>query len=109
MKNNSLLKKKMYVLLQEVEDARERKNKSKAVAVLIQRDFPKMAEIDRKLLANILERAETYDRYWRQILLDNENLRGKDYKSKKKVVQKKLVELGYSATHYQDKKLLEQL
>lgn len=102
------LKKKVYDIIVKYSEARERRNKSKVVAGLIKKDFP-VLNVDYKLLAEILERAETYDRYWRKILEENENLRGSDYKTKKRVVQRKQIELGYEPNYHKNIQTLKML
>ena len=103
-----LLEKKVYDTLTKLEEARERRNKSKVVAGLLKKDFP-ILKMDYKLLAEILERGQTYDRYWRQLLQHNPNLRGKDYNAKKMLVQQKQVELGYEPINKELEKELDRL
>jgi hypothetical protein len=74
--------------------ARERKNKDKAIAnILIQKH---KLTIDRDLLATVLKEFNSLDREWRQILEKNEDLRGKDYWDKEKLINIKRKGLGYN-------------
>ncbi len=57
-----------------------------------------------RYLLTLLELAEfamaytSYDRAWRKVLEDHEELRGRDYSDKAMLEEKKLIELGYEPT-----------
>lgn len=74
---------------------RERKNKSRCISNIVQRNHPSIKDIPWQVMVEIVDDVVAYERYWRKILLDNPELRGMDYDTKKVVVQKKQIELGY--------------
>jgi len=73
--------------------ARERKNKNRAIANLLIKNYS--LSIDKELLITLVKEANTLDREWRKILEQNVTLRGSDYNEKEKLVDNKLKELGY--------------
>lgn len=89
----------LLTLLQKEPRARERKNKWRAVAKILQEKYPELKEIDTKIdqstLADMLNVASSLDREWRKILQENVHLRGEDYHHKEKLVSAKQKELGY--------------
>lgn len=87
--------------------ARERKNKNKAVAYLIKERYN--LDIRSDLLTEIVSDAQTLDRAWRKITLDNPELRGSDYEEKAALVEKAQARLGYSTATQQDPELMRLL
>lgn len=80
--------------------ARERRNKSKAIAnLLIKRNG---LTIDRELLMKLIVEAESINRYWRQTLQDYPTLRGRDYGDGKQLAQEKQISLGYEMGYNSD-------
>lgn len=75
--------------------ARERKNKDRACINLLVKSYPSLAEINPKILVSFVQDYGSMDRYWRQILLEQPELRGSDYDDKKILSQEKVLELGY--------------
>lgn len=86
---------------------RERKNKNKFVARMLQKKYPNELEsISLQRLEEIVVDASTYDRAWRKVLQDNPSLRGTDYEEGTILAQEKQIELGYeSGFHSNVKKL----
>ena len=76
---------------------RERKNRSQGIAEMLKEKYHLDVEVSR--LKAVLEDANSMDRYWRLNLDDNHypELRGKDYDTKKKIVQQKQLEYGYES------------
>lgn len=74
---------------------RERQNKNLGIAMFLKKRYN--LDIEIYTLQAVIEDANSADRYWRKILLENENLRGQDYNTKRLVVQRKQMELGYEA------------
>lgn len=72
--------------LEETPQARERKNKNRAISNLIIKKYMQ------DMVGDIL----TADRAWRQVLEKNENLRGSDYIEKHELEVEKQRELGYN-------------
>lgn len=82
-------------LLEEQPRGRERANKNKAIAYLIRKKYQQLFQIDNNLVADIIAEASSLDRAWRQVLQENENLRGSDYAQKDELEELKQQELGY--------------
>ncbi len=82
-------------LLEEQPRGRERANKNKAIAYLIRKKYQQLFEIDNNLVADIIAEASSLDRAWRQVLQENENLRGSDYTQKDALEEVRQLELGY--------------
>lgn len=80
--------------------ARERRNKIHAICNLLHRNHPAIQGISKDVLMGIIDEVIAYERLWRKILLDNPNLRGVDYETKKQIVQKKQIELDYESGYY---------
>lgn len=83
--------------LQDEPKARERVNKVRAIANLLQRNHPSIQGVSKEVFTEIIDETIAYERYWRKILLEHPHLRGADYETKRKVVQKKQIELGYES------------
>lgn len=89
---------KIKRLLEEKVEARERKNKNRAIAFLLVNKYPQLKEINRETLITIVKDVNGLDRAWRKVLEDNESLRGSDYdkNDNKKILQQEvMLELGY--------------
>lgn len=72
---------------------RERSAKWRGIADLLIKQYK--LDIDRRKLADVIADGSTADRYWRDILRDNPELRGNDYKDKTALEEDKLIDLGY--------------
>ena len=83
-------------LLKALPEARERKNKNRAITYVLKKRYGFLAEVDKKLVNKMVREVNTLDREWRKILQDNPELRGKDYNEKTKLEQAKQQELGYN-------------
>ena len=86
-------------LLEVEPKARERRNKSRAIAHLLIEKYN--LTIDKCLLTDIVGEVNTLDREWRAVTADNENLRGQDYSTGKIVAQEKQIALGYQPGYSQ--------
>ena len=82
--------------------ARERRQKVRAIAFLLQRMHPAIRGLSKDLMIEIVDDTIAFERYWRLILSKEENkqLRGSDYdgrgfKSNKQLEQEHQVNLGY--------------
>ena len=89
------LEDKLRTYLQDTPKARERMNKVRAICNLLQRNHPSIQGLSKEVIMEIIDETIALERYWRKILLDNPELRGADYETKRLVVQRKQVELGY--------------
>ena len=83
------------LLLENEPKGRLRANKNKAIAYLIRKKYQQLFQIDNNLVADIIAEASSLDRAWRQVLQENENLRGSDYAQKDELEELKQQELGY--------------
>src|SRR3990167_6979896 len=82
--------------------ARERRQKVRAIAFLLQKLHPSIREIMKDTMIEIVDDTIAFERYWRLILSKEENkhLRGTDYdgrgfKTKKQLEQESQINLGY--------------
>ena len=82
-------------LLEEQPRGRLRANKNKAIAYLIRKKYQQLFQVDNNLVADIIAEASSLDRAWRQVLQENENLRGQDYSQKDELEEVRQLELGY--------------
>ena len=80
---------------------RERTNKNQGIAEMLKEKYHLEIEVSR--LRAVIEDANSMDRYWRLNLDDDHypELRGKDYDTKKKVVQETQAKLGYESGYHQ--------
>jgi len=85
----------MLEMLEAEPRARERRNKRRAVARILQKRYPVLKEISVDTLIEVLDDGDSLDRYWRLILAEREDLQGSDYRTKKIVEERKEIELGY--------------
>lgn len=86
---------------------RERVNKNKTVARMLQKKYPNELEhISLQRIEDMIVDAHNLDRAWRKVLQDNPSLRGSDYEEKVVLEQKKELELGYTPGFAQDVKRL---
>ncbi len=74
--------------------ARERKNKDRAIVNLLLKTYS-LEHLTKEGLIELCHEFQTYDRAWRMILAEREELRGSDYENKTVLEQEKVVELGY--------------
>lgn len=88
--------------LEDTPKARERVNKVRAICNLLQKNHPSIQGIPKDLMTEIIEEALAFDRYWRKLLSENPALRGSDYETKKKVVQRAQINLGYESGFYEN-------
>ena len=75
--------------------ARERRNKNRAIANVLKTNYPELKNFDKTFLVRIIREANTLDREWRKVLQEKPELRGSDYNQKDVLEEKKLIELGY--------------
>lgn len=85
----------LETLLKQQPKARERKNKCRAIAFLLQEECKLLKDLSLERVEELVKMVNSLDREWRKILEDNPELRGTDYKDKDRLVDKKLKELGY--------------
>lgn len=86
---------------------RERSNKNKFIARLLQKKYPfELESISLQRLEDIVVDCSTFDRAWRKCLEENPSLQGHDYSEKAVLEQKKQIDLGYSPGYQQDIKTL---
>lgn len=89
-----------FILKQYLKDtpqARERRNKVRCISNLVRKNHPAIENVHTETMDNIVDDIVAYERLWRKILLENPDLRGIDYDTKKTVIQKKQIELGYES------------
>ena len=82
--------------------ARERRQKVRAIAFLLQKLHPAIRGLSKDLMTEIVDDTIAFERYWRKVLVENPDLQGKDYdgrgfKSKKQLEQEHQVNLGYES------------
>ena len=84
--------------LQDEPRARERHNKVRAITNFMRRSHPTLQSISVDLMSKFIDEIIALERYWRKILLDNPELRGHDYNTKKITVQNAQIRLGYESS-----------
>lgn len=91
---------KLY--LHENPQGRERVNKNRAIANILNRKYRICKGVDfvpapltRDLFTEIVGEVGNYDRAWRKVLEEHPTLRGTDYYQKTELARKKQLELGY--------------
>lgn len=84
-------------ILKSNEKSRLRKNKPKVVAYIMKEKYPNtFKDIPLEKLAEIIKEIGTLDREWRRKLQIHPELRGPDYKGKKKVEEFVQRQLDYN-------------
>lgn len=86
--------------LEKFPEFRERKNRAKYLSILALRDLnleakQKIEMLTLEELADFAMKYGSYERSWRDCLLNNPSLRGKDYENKEVLEQEKLLSMGY--------------
>lgn len=74
---------------------RERKNKDRGMAYLLQKRYTSLVGISKEVLTAAVQDYNSMDRLWRKILEERPELRGSDYDEKDHLEEKTLEELGY--------------
>ena len=100
---------KLFTLVRDTPKARERKNKNRTVAYVLQQKHPALQTIELNLLEIIIKESGTLDRQWRKMLEEYPAFRGNDYGDKKKLEQEKMIELGYEPTVYRQDKHIKNI
>jgi len=84
--------------------ARERRNKNKFIAWFLFNKYKLQDnKLDQDTLEELIVMASDCDRYWRKVLQECPDLRGKDYMDKVVIAQEKQIELGYEPGYYKNK------
>lgn len=94
---------------------RERKNKDRGIVnILISRHY-KLGEairtgvLSKEFVVEAMKEFSSMDRYWRQALDQEPELRGKDYNDRERLEQETELSLGYVPGHAADVKKLKEL
>lgn len=85
----------MHELLEKNVEARERKNKGRAIRALLIKRYPALVNVPKEVMLKAIKSMESYDRAWRKVTRDNKHLRGTDYGQKYELEDRKKEELGY--------------
>lgn len=85
----------MQALLTENKEARERKNKGRAIRALLIKKYPALKDVPKDVMLKAIKSMESYDRAWRKVTQENKHLRGSDYYQKHDLEDAKKAELGY--------------
>ena len=99
----------MELFLEKTIPARERKNKDRAIARLLQEEHVRTKEYPIDLLTEIVGEVLALDRYWRKILEERESLRGSDYGDKDKLEAEHQLDLNYVPNFEKDIKMFDNL
>lgn len=86
---------RVFRMLIAVPESRERRNKDYYLVKLLTSNWTREIVPSDAHLVNLVKDYNTADRFWRKCLEDHQELRGSDYAEKKKLAQKKMLELGY--------------
>jgi len=87
-------KESLTLYLEKVPEARERRFKDKHIIQKLKSKFIALGFVSDAELVEFVAEYTLYDRYWRKILEERKDLRGKDYDQGVELSQKKQVELG---------------
>lgn len=85
----------MQSLLQNEPRSRERKNKGRAIRLLLIEKYPALKSVPKDVMLQAIKSMESYDRAWRKVTQENPHLRGSDYYQKNDLEDAKKAELGY--------------
>ena len=91
----------LVTYLQQQPLARERKNKDRAVCNLLVKKHTGLKQaldaglISKEVLVAFVQDYNSYDRQWRKVVAENEELRGSDYGDKEVLEQETMLGLGY--------------
>lgn len=87
-------------------DFRERRWRDKYLVDLILEKHGKYGMfVDINFLPDFAKDYTSYERIWRQVLAENEDLRGDDYGDKEVLEQKEMLKLGYESGYNQKLKI----
>ena len=86
--------------LERIPAFRERKNKNKYIALILEAKYATRFGASMNTLEALICDAASYDRAWRQALEQRPDLRGSDYEKKDDLENKKLEELGYNVRKF---------
>lgn len=106
------LQSRVYKLLQNYPEARERRNKDYWLVKLLTNKKSWDGDISAFRLQELVELAKDFnsaDRYWRLLTGNHSELRGNDYDTKPIVEQRKTLNLGYEMGYHQNIKKLQTL
>ncbi len=81
--------------LEKVPASRERKNRSKLVWWVLQRETNGFDSMNKELFCELFTKGESISRWARKLQEENPELRGTDYEEKERLEQEKQEELGY--------------
>ena len=94
---------------------RERRTRHKGLVILALRaegldeKFEKKTPLDENELADFARTYESLERVWRDVLKNEESLRGLDYHDKVELEQEKEIFLGYEVGYHKDVKELKKI
>lgn len=90
---------------------RERRKKAEFVARWLHNKYPTLlGNVEKiKTIEDMVDEVINVERYWRKVLQEHPELRGKDYQSKRVVEEEKMLELDYHPFHHTDTKKLKTL
>src|SRR3990167_1831806 len=91
------LENQLKQLLKDEPRSRERRNKVRAVAHVLRKTHPVLGQIVPEVLQLIVNDVIALERYWRKILVENPELQGKDYNTKRQIVQEYQQKIGYES------------
>lgn len=91
-------------------DARETRNRTNHIALLLRKKYPQLSYIEDSVLYSVIDESHAYIRTWQKAEQDNPHLRGTDWKGEKKkaLQQQAQIDLGYVGGFHRDVKKLEQ-
>lgn len=102
MKNPTIYE-QVYDYLKTHPDARERSNRYKAISALLRRKYEIPKEVSDDLIQLIIVDGMTCNRFFNKVMQDNEEVRGKDYNDKKKILEQQAqIDLGYEVGFFKD-------
>ena len=90
---------------------RERRKKAEFLAKWLRSKYPSiLGSIERvSTIESMVDEVISAERYWREVLQDNPDLRGSDYQTRDKVTQDYQIGLGYEPGYVDDIKRLKNI
>jgi hypothetical protein len=102
MKHRVSPQKKMVLdILERNPLSRERRNKNRTISYLIRQNYQSLKNIDKGVIEKVVHDILAFDRYWRLIIADRDDLKGRDYngkgfKEKEQLEQEAQINYGYA-------------
>jgi len=89
------LKERIFDLLSEKPEARERKNRHRVLRYFVRKDIAGAKDLTDDTIDAIVTLGNSVDRLTRMLQLEDETMRGTDWEDREQLSQQKQIDLGY--------------